>query len=210
MLRSKDITYSYGSQSTLQFPDIDISKGQHTLILGQSGCGKSTLLHVLAGIRTPQSGEVQIDDQKVTSLTSTQLDEFRGQRIGIVFQNSYFIRALTVQENLLIAQKLAGVPENIEQVDQLLSRLNLAEKKNRLTSNLSVGEQQRVAIARALVNGPKIILADEPTSALDDENTEAVIDLLMEQADAHGATLIVVTHDKRLKDRFPNRIELCI
>ena len=115
---------------------------------------------------------------------------------------------MSVEENLLLAQKLAGVALSKKRVYHLLERLQIADKKSTKTTNLSIGEQQRVAIARALVNKPKIILADEPTSALDDANCLAVIRLLEEQALAENATMLIVTHDARLKEHFPNQIIL--
>jgi putative ABC transport system ATP-binding protein len=136
------------------------------------------------------------------------LARFRGQHIGIVFQKSHFIRSLTVSENLLLAQKLAHAPLDRTRVASLLERLQLGHKMHSKPSQLSIGEQQRAAIARALINQPNLILADEPTSALDDHNSAAVAMLLEEEAKAAGATLLVVTHDKRLKDRFPQQIQL--
>jgi len=126
----------------------------------------------------------------------------------MIFQVPHFMRSLNVNENLALARSLAGKPAQQSHIDDRLKDLNLFEKKRKKTSQLSVGEQQRVAIIRAVINQPKIIFADEPTSALDDHNTEQVINLLKNQADRCDATLIVVTHDQRLKDNFTNRIEL--
>jgi len=209
MLVSKDLSYRYqGASSGLSFPDLQINQGEHTLILGPSGCGKTTLLHLLAGLRSPSSGSVQILDTDITRLSTDKLDHFRGQHIGMIFQVPHFMRALNVNENIAIAQSLAGQSVSQGSIDDRLKDLNLADKKNKKTHELSVGEQQRVAIIRAVINQPKIIFADEPTSALDDHNTDQVIDLLKSQADQCNATLIVVTHDQRLKDNFTNRIEL--
>ena len=136
------------------------------------------------------------------------MDHFRGKNIGIVFQKSYFVRALTVEENLALTQKLAGLPVSKNRIKELLDRLNIGHKLNSKTDSLSQGEQQRVAIARALINKPAIILADEPTSALDDHNCDQVIDLLVKQAQEEQATLLIVTHDGRLKDQFSKKIIL--
>jgi putative ABC transport system ATP-binding protein len=136
------------------------------------------------------------------------MDRFRGQNIGLVFQSSHFISALTVGENIAIAQSLAGNKVDNKKIKTLLSRLNIGQKIDKKTYNLSQGEQQRVAIARAIINDPKVILADEPTSALDDVNTEEVLQLLMHQAKEVNSTLIIVTHDNRLKERFNKRIIL--
>jgi len=178
------------------------------LIIGPSGCGKTTLLHLLAGLRSPTSGSVKVLDTEITKLSSDKLDNFRGQNIGMIFQVPHFMRALNVNENIALAQSLAGQSVDQVRIDNRLRDLNLLEKKRKKTQELSVGEQQRVAIIRAVVNQPKIIFADEPTSALDDHNTDQVIDLLKSQADQCEATLIVVTHDQRLKDNFTNQIEL--
>ena len=126
----------------------------------------------------------------------------------MIYQTSHFVRSLSVIENLALAQRFAGQPIDRTKLKGLLDKLNILDKANQKTYTLSQGEQQRVAIARALVNSPVLILADEPTSALDDHNTDAVLDLLVSQADQVNATLIVVTHDNRLKSKFDKRIEL--
>jgi putative ABC transport system ATP-binding protein len=166
------------------------------------------LLHLLGGLLSPTSGSIQVGNTELGQLRASALDQFRGKNIGIVFQKSHFVRALTIGENLALAQQLAGLKPNRERIVELLERLNIGDKFRLKPDRLSIGEQQRAAIARALVNQAPIILADEPTSALDDHNATEVIDLLEEQAKALGSTLLVVTHDKRLKDRFPNQIAL--
>jgi len=209
MLITKDLSYRYqGTSTALKFPDLNISQGHHTLIIGPSGCGKTTFLHLLAGLRSPTSGSINLLDTDITRLSIGELDNFRGQQIGMIFQVPHFMRSLNVNENLALARSLAGKSAQQSHIDDRLKDLNLFEKKRKKTSQLSVGEQQRVAIIRAVINQPKIIFADEPTSALDDHNTEQVINLLKNQADQCDATLIVVTHDQRLKDNFTNRMEL--
>lgn len=192
----------------LQFPDIHCQKGEHWLLLGQSGSGKTTLLHLLGGLLSPNQGDISINNVDLKSLSTSNLDKFRGKNIGIIFQTSHFVKALTVQENLMLAQQLAGVAVSKTRIKELLDRLNVGHKLHSKPHQLSQGEQQRVAIARALVNQPAIILADEPTSALDDQNCDEVIQLLEEQAAAVKATLIVVTHDNRLKEKFEHKILL--
>ncbi|MFT4567630.1 MAG: ABC-type lipoprotein export system ATPase subunit [Saprospiraceae bacterium] len=208
MLSTRNLSFQFTGQAALSFPDIDIVEGSHSLIIGPSGCGKTTLLHLLAGLRSPSTGKVTIDKTDLTTLSSGALDQFRGKHIGIVFQTPHFVNALNVYDNIILAPQLSGKKLDRQRVLTILDRLGIREKENKLTEELSIGEQQRVAIARALINQPKIIFADEPTSALDDNNTKAVVDLLIEQATASNATLIVVTHDNRLKDLFSNRIEL--
>ncbi|RLD22502.1 MAG: ABC transporter ATP-binding protein [Bacteroidetes bacterium] len=208
MLQASDITYTYNGGLKLVFPNISCPTGQHWLLLGQSGSGKTTLLHLLAGLRTPTTGSVSIGGTDISKLRASRLDKFRGKNIGIVFQEPHFMRALNVEENLALTQSLSGQKVDKKKIHTLLDRLNIAHKLKSDTSALSQGEKQRVAIARALINDPVLILADEPTSALDDKNTREVISLLEEQATAAGATLLVVTHDNRLREQFPNQITL--
>ncbi len=178
------------------------------LILGESGRGKTTFLHLLAGMLRPSGGRIVIDNTSIDSLGGAELDKFRGIHIGIVFQTAHFVESLSVLDNLILPQFLAGRRQDKERALQLLDRLNLGSKAHVKPLRLSVGEQQRVAIARAVINKPSIILADEPTSALDDHNANQVIDLLEGQASETGASLIIVTHDKRLKDRFSKQVTL--
>ncbi|MEL6675977.1 MAG: ATP-binding cassette domain-containing protein [Bacteroidota bacterium] len=208
MIESQSLTFQYSEGPSFQFPDISCEGGQSMLILGQSGRGKTTLLHLLGGLLPIQSGEIRIQDQALSALGGGALDQFRGKHIGIVFQRAHFVQAMSVKDNLKLAQYLPGVKPEVSHIRGLLSRLNLADKLEQKPRYLSVGEQQRVAIARAIINQPSVLLADEPTSALDDENCHAVLDLLEEQASSVGAALIIVTHDQRLKDRFARQITL--
>ncbi len=208
MLATKQLQFSYTRNQVMNFPDFNLQKGEHWLLLGQSGSGKTTLLHLLGGLLSPTGGSIHIGTTELGQLRASALDQFRGKNIGIVFQKSHFVRALSIGENLALAQQLAGLKPNRERIIELLERLNIGDKLRLKPDRLSIGEQQRAAIARALINQAPIILADEPTSALDDHNANEVINLLEEQAKALGSTLLVVTHDKRLKDRFPNQIAL--
>lgn len=208
MLQTKNLRYSYTKSQVLQFPDMHCKKGEQWLLLGQSGSGKTTFLHLLGGLLSPQSGSIHIGDTDMATLKTAALDHFRGQHIGIIFQTAHFVKALTVEENLILAQQLAGFKEDKTLILSLLQKLNLDHKLKAKPSELSVGEAQRVAIARALINHPTVILADEPTSALDDKNTDEVIQLLEKQAAEAGATLLIVTHDGRLKNYFKNQILL--
>ncbi|AEV34476.1 ABC-type antimicrobial peptide transport system, ATPase component [Owenweeksia hongkongensis DSM 17368] len=203
-----DLSFQYNPKTTFRFPDMDLAKGSHQLILGNSGKGKTTFLHLLAGILSPSSGKIIIGEQDITTLKSRKLDHFRGKNIGLIFQRSYFVKSLTVKDNLLLAQKLAGKPEDLNRITEVLTHMNMQDKLHKMPSNLSIGEQQRISIARAVINSPELILADEPTSALDDENAKRVAQLLEETASDCNANLIVVTHDQRLKDHYKNVIEL--
>lgn len=208
MLKTSSLQFAYDTQNRFQFPDIEADRSEHLLVIGGSGKGKTTFLHLLAGLLRPTSGKIEVGDTDISQLSTQQLDQFRGKHIGIVFQKSHFVASLNVQDNLLLAQYLAGESQNIERVKHLLERLHLGNKLKSRTSELSQGEQQRVAIARALLNRPDVILADEPTAALDDANCFEVIDLLKEQALEAKASLVIVTHDQRLKDVFKKHIEI--
>ncbi|MEM7368285.1 MAG: ATP-binding cassette domain-containing protein [Bacteroidota bacterium] len=206
MLVSRNLTFSYTPSVAFQFPDIHCEAGQSLLVLGNSGKGKTTLLHLLAGLLRPNTGSIHIGEVDLANLGEKELDRFRGRNIGIVFQQSHFVDALNVMDNLLLGQYLAGVPQNKSRAQSLLAHLGVEERTHHKAWKLSVGEAQRVAIARAVMNQPKVLLADEPTSALDDQSTEKVIDLLEEQARQANASLIIVTHDQRLKDRIFDQV----
>lgn len=208
MLSSNNLSYSYPGGEALKFPDLHCAAGETRLLLGKSGSGKTTMLQLLAGLRRPSSGAVVIGGQNLNELSGTALDHFRGHNVGMIFQTAHFLRALTVRENLAMAQQLAGKPIDRPRIDDLLGQLDLGDKGNALPGRLSVGQQQRVAIARAIVNQPAVIFADEPTSALDDDNTHQVIELLQSQAAAVSATLLIVTHDNRLTGIIPQQTHL--
>jgi len=156
----------------------------------------------------PTAGEIWIGDTNITELDGKRMDQFRGNNIGIIFQQNHFVSALSVIDNLQLAQSLSGNIVDKARCQALLDRLNIGRKATKNTTALSQGEKQRVAIARAMVNRPKVILADEPTSALDDDNCQEVIELLREQAADEKAALVIVTHDGRLKEVVPHQIEL--
>lgn len=208
MLQARNLTFSYTKRYTMRFPDITCTRGEQWLLLGQSGSGKTTLLHLLGGLRKAQSGEILIDDRDITRMMESSLDKFRGQNIGIIFQQSHFVRALTVKENLQLGQQLAGLKTDNQRIHHILERLGVGHKAGSKPHRLSAGEQQRVSIGRALINKPKLILADEPTSALDDGHCDEVIRLLKEQAAEDNITLLIVTHDSRLKKVFEKFINL--
>jgi len=208
MLKSEPLSFSYDGKRYLQFPALECRAGEQCLLLGQSGCGKTTLLHLLGGLLTPNQGNIQIGDTVLNNLSGAALDQFRGKNIGIIFQQSHFIKALTVEQNLELAQSLSNSPRDNDLIKYVLDRLNILQKLNDKPDELSQDEQQRVAIARALVIQPKVILADEPTSALDDVNCDEVISLLEAQAKEANAALLIVTHDSRLKDHIEQQVHL--
>jgi len=209
MLRTQGLRYNYGGEGPkMAFPDIQLDRGQELLLLGASGTGKTTLLHLIAGMRTPSAGQVELNQAAFSGLPVAKRDLARGKHMGIVFQTAHFVRSLNVAENLALACALAGQAPDSKRIAQLLEGLGLGHKIKARVDALSVGEQQRVSIARAVVHKPGLILADEPTSALDDTNTEVVLDLLRKQASDAGAALLIVTHDQRLKDHLTDRVEL--
>lgn len=205
-----DLRAGYGGQIALVLPLLQIAHGAHTLLLGASGCGKTTLLNVIAGITLAQTGRVSVNGTSLGALSNSGRDHFRGKNIGLVMQRLHLIGALTVLDNLRLAQRLAGLPANEAVIAATLQKLAVADKLKRYPRELSQGEAQRVAIARAVINRPALILADEPTSALDDSNCVAAIDLLFAQAELHGATLLVATHDARIKARFLNVVPMAV
>lgn len=208
MIRTESLTFQYHSDLYFKFPDIQHDQQSPLLILGPSGCGKTTLLHLLAGLLQAKSGNIFIDNTNISQLSNKALDKFRGQNIGIVFQQSHFVSALSVWDNLHLPAYLAKVPFDKGFATKLLTDLNILSLKNKQPQELSQGEQQRLALARALINKPKIILADEPSSSLDDTNCFAVVNLLQQQAIQSNAQLVIVTHDQRLKSVFEDRLEL--
>ncbi|QNK61762.1 ABC transporter ATP-binding protein [Pedobacter sp. PAMC26386] len=208
MITIQSISHSYGSTHRIDFKDWEINNGEQWLLLGESGSGKTTLLHVLTGILKPTTGEVIMEGTSMYTLSSKELDQFRGRNIGIIFQRPHLIKSLTITENLTLAQSFANLPEDLKRVNEVLESLGIANKKNAYPSELSHGQLQRVSIARAVINKPALLIADEPTSSLDDKNAQAVLELLMQQSGLNQATLIVATHDKRVKDAFTNTYEL--
>lgn len=208
MISTRKIAFSYGKSAEFAFPDILCREGETLLVTGSSGVGKTTLLHLLGGLLRPASGEITIDGVAINFFSERKLDHFRGQNIGLILQQSHFIEAFSVLENVALASWLATGKERTEKAKQLLAHLDMEMHSHKLPSQLSVGQQQRVSIARALINEPKLLLADEPTSSLDNENAFKVADLLEGLAKEFNTALVIVTHDSRLKERFSNQISL--
>lgn len=207
MIKTKGVEFNYDNQVFFKFQDINLKSSENLLIIGSSGIGKTTLLHLLAGLLESSSGSIKLFEKELSDLSSHQLDRFRKNNIGIVFQRPHFVNSLTVKENLQLAQYIANKKDN-NRIENILKNLNILDKSDKKTNQLSQGEKQRASIALAIVNSPKLILADEPTSSLDDVNCDNVIKLLKKQATDFGAQLIVITHDSRLKKHFKNSIEL--
>lgn len=207
MISLQDVAFRYHQAGeAFHFSNWTVEQGEHCLILGSSGSGKTTLLHILAGILRPQSGKVMVGKKNIAELKDSALDQYRGQNIGLVFQKPHLISSLSLQENLFLAQYLAGLKQDKERVREVMETLAIYHRKDALVTTLSQGEAQRASIARAVLNKPLVILADEPTSSLDDENCHRVIRILQAQASRHQATLVIATHDQRVKDEIKKHL----
>jgi len=213
MISVSDLRFCYpGGEFELDVPNLDVTAGEKVAVIGPSGSGKTTLLHLMAGIRLPQRGTVITDGVEVTNLDDGARRDFRIRRIGMVFQEFELLEYLTVLDNVLLpfringSLKLDGVAR--KRAAELAEQVGLADKLNRLSTMLSHGEKQRVAVCRALVAEPVLLLADEPTGNLDPNNTQRVLDILLDAANATGATLVTVTHDHDLLPKFDRSIDV--
>ena len=203
MIRTLGLTYSYPGGVTLDFPDVAVPQGTVLVLSGPSGCGKSTWLALVAALVAPTRGELQVAGQTLNALTKIASDAWRARTIGFLPQKLHLSAALTVQQNLAMAQWAAGVPENAARIQDALAALSVAELSGRLPSQLSGGQAQRVALARTVLLQPEVILADEPTASLDDEAAADAVHLLLTTAQAQGATLVIATHDARVVSLIP-------
>ena len=196
----------------LNVPGLEVENGETVAVIGPSGSGKTTLLHLMAGIRLPQEGRVLADDVEVTDLDDGARRDFRIRRIGMVFQEFELLEYLTVLDNILLPFRINGslkLDRAVrERAASIAEQVGIADKLNRLSTRLSHGEKQRVAVCRALVAEPVLLLADEPTGNLDPTNTQKVLDILLDAAEATGATLVTVTHDHELLPRFDRAIDV--
>mgnify|MGYP003391592535 FL=1 len=200
MLKATTITKKFGPLTVLKGVDISIEKGEMVSIVGSSGAGKSTLLHILGTLDSPDSGNITIDGQLLSSLTSSQLAAFRNKHIGFIFQFHHLLPEFDALENVCIPGWIANKP--IEEVKkralELLEILGLANRIHHKPNELSGGEQQRVAVARALINDPLIVFADEPTGNLDSSNARELHQLFTKINQDFGTTFLIVTHNEEL------------
>lgn len=186
---------------------LQIQQHAHTALWGPSGCGKSTLLNLVSGLLRPEAGDIIVDGVPIHDMDEGDLDAFRGQKLGFIFQTFNLLAPFTALQNVLLGMRFSDtVPEKEwkQRATQLLERVGLGHRLHAKPRTLSVGEQQRVAIARALANRQKLIVADEPTGSLDPKNAESVMQLLLELCAEEQVTLLMVTHDRNLADRLPN------
>jgi ABC-type lipoprotein export system ATPase subunit len=197
------IEQRYGASTALRVAGWEAGTGEQWLLAGPSGSGKTTVLHILAGLTTPTSGTVVVCGTDLGTLSGAARDRWRGRQIGLVPQRLHLIGALDVRDNLRLAAYLAGMPEDATRVRDLLDAVGVGELARRYPRELSQGQAQRVAVARAVVNRPALMLADEPTANLDDTHAAATLELLRAQAQANGATLVVASHDARVRPLLP-------
>ena len=202
LLEVNNICKTYGSGETavhaLKKVSFSVPKGEYVAIVGESGSGKSTLLNMIGALDTPTSGKVVIGGKEIFSMNDNRLTVFRRRNIGFIFQAFNLIPELTVEQNIIFPVLLDYQKPDRKYLEELLTVLNLKERRNHLPSQLSDGQQQRVAIGRALITRPSLILADEPTGNLDTQNSSEVIALLKEASRKYEQTIIMITHNRSI------------
>lgn len=197
-LSVSNLTKSYNTgmiTPVLKGVGLEMQRGQVGVILGPSGSGKSTLMNIIGGVDRADGGKVEVDGERITDLTDTQLVEYRRASVGFVFQFYNLVPNLTVAENIEVVSNISKSPLK---TDEVLSAVDLSDKKKRFPRELSGGEQQRVSIARAIVKNPKLLLCDEPTGALDLETARGVLSLLQKVNAQVGTTLLMITHNSAI------------
>ncbi len=212
VLKITDLTKSYDQGTAtidvLRGIDLRVAPGESVAIVGQSGSGKSTLLSLMAGLDRPSAGSIEMNQQRIETMDEMSLSRFRGQHIGIIFQQFHLMSSLNALENVLLPLEIAGIPHAKEKAEQALAKVNLSHRAHHLPHQLSGGECQRVAIARAFVVQPSLLLADEPSGNLDDDTGELVMDLLFNMVREHRMSMILVTHDMDLARRCDRLVQL--
>ena len=201
VITARDVARRYGEGDAavhaLRGVSLDITRGRLTAVMGPSGSGKSTLMHILAGLDQPTAGEVYVAGVDVTTLDDTELTKLRRDHIGFIFQFFNLLPTLSAEENILLPSRIAGRKVDDADIDALVARVGLDDRRDHKPSELSGGQQQRVAVARALVSRPTILFADEPTGNLDSRSGGEILALLRETVDQDGQTILMVTHDPR-------------
>ena len=198
------VLHRYGSVTAVEVPEWHAGAGEAWLLAGPSGCGKSTVLHILAGLTTPTVGSATVSGTIIGALAEGKRDRWRGRTVGLVPQRLHLVGALDVRDNLRLAQTLAGLPVDDARITALLEAVGVGDLGRRFPAQMSQGQAQRVAIARAVVNRPALLLADEPTANLDDAHAAQALELLRAQAIEAGATLVVASHDARVRPLLPH------
>jgi putative ABC transport system ATP-binding protein len=212
MIQLDDVHVTLGSTAgpvkILRGIDLEVAAGSSVSVVGPSGSGKSTLLAVVGGIERPTSGVVRIDGTTLGDLDEDELAAFRGQRIGILFQQFHLIPTMTALENVAVPLELAGVRDAFAQAEERLSEVGLSHRADHYPGQLSGGEQQRAALARALSNHPKLLLADEPTGNLDQDTGHEIIELMFRVQRERGMTLLLITHEPPLAARCDEQLRM--
>ncbi len=206
MVRVEDCYLKLGPKTSFYCEKFYTEPKSKVALWGPSGCGKSTLLNIISGLLRPDRGTVIVNGVDITKLSESQLDHFRGENIGFIFQTFNLLPPFSALQNVVIGMRFSStVPSSMwnKTAVSLLERVGLGNKLHNKPSQLSVGEQQRVAIARAVANKQKLIVADEPTGSLDPKTANKVFELLLELCDEHKVTLLLVTHDRSIAERLP-------
>ena len=197
-----------GPVEILKGISLNVTGGESVGLIGPSGSGKSSLLMVMGGLERATSGQIRVLDQDLTAMDEDALARFRRGRMGVVFQSFHLIPTMTALENVALPMEIAGVKDAFARAEDELAAVGLAGRMHHYPAQMSGGEQQRVALARAAAPRPAILLADEPTGNLDGENGRAIMDLLFGLRDAHGSTLVLVTHAPELAERCDRVVRL--
>lgn len=206
MIKVESLAYAYSSNKVIHFPDFEVAEKENLMIYGASGVGKSTLLSILATHRKYTSGSYAYLGKEVNQFSLAELTKFRKEDIGMVFQRPKFISYLTLFENIDIVRRQDSITHFSN--SEFLQILDLEAEQKKYPHQLSEGQKQRLQIAIALAKRPKLVLADEPTSSLDDENTERSIQLLLKLCAETSASLLVVSHDRRIQPYFSNTLPI--
>ena len=213
MIQVSELEYSYGSLDfQLRVPELAIDRGEKVAIVGPSGSGKSTLLKLLSGILVPQHGNIRMGEVELEHFSDAARRRFRASKIGLVFQELELIEYLSVRENILLPYLIQGFSKKRTEIqasaEALAAATGVADKLTRRPDQLSQGERQRVAICRAMITQPEYLLVDEPTGSLDRHTASEVLELLFDQAERNKTTMLMVTHDSSILDRFDRTVDL--
>lgn len=202
ILKVENLCKTYGVNDTevraLDNVSFFVERGEFVAIIGASGSGKSTLLHLIGGVDKATSGKIYIDGTEISELNQDKMAIFRRRQLGLVYQFYNLIPILTVEENIVLPCRLDGKQVEKEKLEEMLSILNLTDRRGHLPNQLSGGQQQRVSIGRALINHPAIVLADEPTGNLDSKASREIIDLLKMTNRKYDQTILLITHDENI------------
>jgi putative ABC transport system ATP-binding protein len=210
MIRLTGVKKGYGGRTVLEIPRLEIPAGAQRVITGTSGSGKTTLLNLIGGLAVPDAGEVEVAGHALHRMSEVERDRFRARHVGFVFQTFNLLPGFTALENVLLGMLFAGGTDRAR-AEAALERVGLGAERGRLPGELSVGQQQRVALARAVVNRPQVLLADEPTGNLDPRTGDSIVELLKDVCREAGATLVLVTHQPHVMERFKDVVDLsCI